>query len=221
MAFERCHDPEELQRLVGGAALGVRRRVRRRHGRRRRTRRHGHGRRCREATMSETYQYKVRDKSGNLVTGTLVADNELPGPRSASARWATRPLEVGKEKKGLNLEINIKPGEGQAQGAGGLLAAVRHDGQLGPADPARAVDPGRADREQGAREDADDVRGSTSSRARRCRRPWRSTRRSFNDLYIVDGEVRRDGRLARRRAAAPGRRCSRARSTCAARSSRP
>ena len=47
----------------------------------------------------------------------------------------------------------------------------------GPADPARAVDPGRADREQGARRDAGRRCGSTSSRARRCPARWRSTRR--------------------------------------------
>jgi type IV pilus assembly protein PilC len=58
--------------------------------------------------MSESYQYKVRDKSGNLVTGTLVADNErLVLERLREMGYV--PLEVGKEKKGLNLEINIRP----------------------------------------------------------------------------------------------------------------
>jgi type IV pilus assembly protein PilC len=58
--------------------------------------------------MSDSYQYKVRDKSGNLVTGTLVADNErLVLERLREMGYV--PLEVGKEKKGLNLEINIKP----------------------------------------------------------------------------------------------------------------
>jgi len=58
--------------------------------------------------MSETYQYKVRDKSGNLVTGTLVADNERLVLERLREMGFT-PLEVGKEKKGLNLEINIRP----------------------------------------------------------------------------------------------------------------
>jgi type IV pilus assembly protein PilC len=58
--------------------------------------------------MSESYQYKVRDKSGNLVTGTLVADNERLVLERLREMGYT-PLEVGKEKKGLNLEINIKP----------------------------------------------------------------------------------------------------------------
>ena len=60
--------------------------------------------------MSDTYQYKVRDKSGNLVTGTLVADNERLVLERLREMGYT-PLEVGKEKKGLNFEINIRPGK--------------------------------------------------------------------------------------------------------------
>jgi type IV pilus assembly protein PilC len=57
--------------------------------------------------MSETYQYKVRDKSGNLVSGTLVADSErLVLERLREMGYV--PVEVGKEKKGLNFEINLK-----------------------------------------------------------------------------------------------------------------
>ena len=58
--------------------------------------------------MPDSYQYKVRDKSGNLVTGTLVADNERLVLERLREMGYT-PLEVGKEKKGLNLEINIRP----------------------------------------------------------------------------------------------------------------
>src|SRR6476660_8055803 len=57
--------------------------------------------------MSESYSYKVRDKSGNLVTGTLVADNERLVLERLREMGYT-PLEVGKEKKGLNFEINLK-----------------------------------------------------------------------------------------------------------------
>ena len=95
--------------------------------------------------MPETYQYKVRDKSGNLVTGTLVADNERLVLERLREMGYT-PLEVGKEKKGLNFEINLRAAEGQAQGDRGLLAAVRHHGELRTPDPARADDPGRSDR---------------------------------------------------------------------------
>ena len=57
--------------------------------------------------MPETYQYKVRDRSGKLVTGTLVADNERLVLERLREMGYT-PLEVGREKKGLNFEINLK-----------------------------------------------------------------------------------------------------------------
>ena len=56
--------------------------------------------------MAQTFAYKVRDKSGNLISGTLVADNEVLVLQRLREQGYT-PLEVGKEKKGLNLEINI------------------------------------------------------------------------------------------------------------------
>ena len=58
--------------------------------------------------MPETYQYKVRDKSGNLVTGTLVADSERLVLERLREMGYT-PLEVDKEKKGLKMEINLRP----------------------------------------------------------------------------------------------------------------
>jgi type IV pilus assembly protein PilC len=57
--------------------------------------------------MAETYAYKVRDRAGNMITGTLVADSEMLVLHRLREQGYT-PLEVGKEKKGLNLEINIK-----------------------------------------------------------------------------------------------------------------
>ena len=57
--------------------------------------------------MAQTFQYKVRDKAGNMVTGTLVADSEMLVLQRLREMGYT-PLEVGKEKKGLNLEINIR-----------------------------------------------------------------------------------------------------------------
>jgi type IV pilus assembly protein PilC len=58
--------------------------------------------------MPDTYQYKVRDRSGNLVSGSLVADNErLVLDRLREMGYT--PLEVGKEKKGFNIEINVRP----------------------------------------------------------------------------------------------------------------
>jgi type IV pilus assembly protein PilC len=58
--------------------------------------------------MTQTYQYKVRDKSGNLISGTLVADSEMLVLQRLREQGFT-PLEVGKEKKGLSFEINLKP----------------------------------------------------------------------------------------------------------------
>ena len=56
--------------------------------------------------MADTYQYKVRDRAGNTVTGTLVADSELLVLQRLREMGYT-PLEVGKETRGLNIEINI------------------------------------------------------------------------------------------------------------------
>jgi type IV pilus assembly protein PilC len=56
--------------------------------------------------MPDTYQYKVRDRAGNMVSGTLVADSELLVLQRLREMGYT-PLEVGKEKRGLNIDINI------------------------------------------------------------------------------------------------------------------
>ena len=140
LAFERCHDAEELQRLIGGgrhlataasasmarggmamAACGGGMTDGRDVG----TRWHRPS-----STRSAT-------EAGNLVTGTLVADSELLVLQRLREMGYT-PLEVGKEKKGLNLEINVKKKKVKLKDLVGLLAAVRHDDQLGPADPAGA-----------------------------------------------------------------------------------
>jgi type IV pilus assembly protein PilC len=56
--------------------------------------------------MPETYRYKVRDNRGKLVSGTLVADSEALVLKRLREQGMT-PVEVGREKKGLNLQINI------------------------------------------------------------------------------------------------------------------
>ena len=58
--------------------------------------------------MSETYQYKVRDKSGNLVTGTLVADNER-WSSSVSARWATRRSRSARRRRASTSRSTSRP----------------------------------------------------------------------------------------------------------------
>src|SRR3954471_15529867 len=60
--------------------------------------------------MAETFTYKARDKSGNLVNGPLQADNEgLVLDRLRQMGYT--PLEASKKSKGMNLEINLRPGK--------------------------------------------------------------------------------------------------------------
>ncbi|MGQ0670311.1 MAG: type II secretion system F family protein [Actinomycetota bacterium] len=59
--------------------------------------------------MPDNYQYKVRDRGGNLINGTLIADNEaLVVARLREMGYV--PLQVGKQTRGLNIEINLRPG---------------------------------------------------------------------------------------------------------------
>jgi len=59
--------------------------------------------------MAETYQYKVRDRTGSLVTGSLVADNETLVLQRLREMGYT-PLEVTGEKKGVSSLGKIKIG---------------------------------------------------------------------------------------------------------------
>src|SRR6187200_1808354 len=57
--------------------------------------------------MPETYTYKARDKGGNVLNGTIVADNEA----LVLARLREQgfiPLEVGKQGRNMNIEIGGK-----------------------------------------------------------------------------------------------------------------
>jgi type IV pilus assembly protein PilC len=59
--------------------------------------------------MPETYTYKARDRSGNMVNGSLEADSEgLVLQRLREMGYT--PLEASKKSSGLNLEINLRPG---------------------------------------------------------------------------------------------------------------
>lgn len=59
--------------------------------------------------MPTTYDYKVRDRSGNLVSGQLVGDSE--GLVMTKLReMGLTPIEVKKAKGGLKMEINLRPG---------------------------------------------------------------------------------------------------------------
>jgi type IV pilus assembly protein PilC len=57
--------------------------------------------------VPDTYQYKVRDKGGNVVSGTLVADNEALVLQRLREQQLT-PLEVKKQSRGLNIELTPK-----------------------------------------------------------------------------------------------------------------
>ena len=57
--------------------------------------------------MPDTYAYKARDKGGNVLNGTIVADNEaLVLARLREQGFV--PLEVDKQKRGMNIELTAK-----------------------------------------------------------------------------------------------------------------
>ncbi len=60
--------------------------------------------------MPTTFEYKVRDRSGNLVTGQLVGDSELLVLQKLREQGLT-PIEVRKANAGLRMEINLRPGQ--------------------------------------------------------------------------------------------------------------
>ncbi len=57
--------------------------------------------------MADTYTYKVRDKAGKMASGTIVADNESLVLQRLREQGFT-PLEVSKQRRGLNLELTAK-----------------------------------------------------------------------------------------------------------------
>jgi type IV pilus assembly protein PilC len=59
--------------------------------------------------MPTTYEYKVRDRAGNLVSGQLIGDSE--GLVMTKLReMGMTPIVVKKAKAGLKMEINLRPG---------------------------------------------------------------------------------------------------------------
>jgi type IV pilus assembly protein PilC len=57
--------------------------------------------------MPDTYTYKARDKGGNVLNGTIVADNEaLVLARLREQGFV--PLEVGKQGRSMNIELTKK-----------------------------------------------------------------------------------------------------------------
>jgi type IV pilus assembly protein PilC len=59
--------------------------------------------------MATTFEYKVRDRTGSLVTGQLVGDSE-DLVRKRLLEQGMTPVEVKKAGTGLRMEINLRPG---------------------------------------------------------------------------------------------------------------
>ncbi len=59
--------------------------------------------------MPATFDYKVRDKTGALVTGQLVGDNEALVMTKLRQMGLT-PIQVKQASTGLKMEINLRPG---------------------------------------------------------------------------------------------------------------
>src|SRR5919109_2864127 len=58
--------------------------------------------------MADTFQYKVRDRAGNVTTGTLVADSEALVLSRLREQGYT-PLDVKRQKRGIGqIEIGGK-----------------------------------------------------------------------------------------------------------------
>jgi type IV pilus assembly protein PilC len=59
--------------------------------------------------MPQTYDYKVRDRTGSLVTGQLVGDSETLVLQRLREMGMT-PIRVKQASTGLKMEINLRPG---------------------------------------------------------------------------------------------------------------
>lgn len=59
--------------------------------------------------MPQTYDYKVRDKTGSLVTGQLMGDSESLVLQRLREMGMT-PVQVKKHSDGVKMEINLRPG---------------------------------------------------------------------------------------------------------------
>jgi type IV pilus assembly protein PilC len=57
--------------------------------------------------MPDTFAYKVRDRSGQVINGTIVADNEALVLQRLREQGLT-PLDVSKQGRGMNIELSAK-----------------------------------------------------------------------------------------------------------------
>ena len=59
--------------------------------------------------MPDNYAYRVRDRQGKLVTGTIWGDNDAAVLGRLKEMGYT-PVKVAKKREGLSMEINLRPG---------------------------------------------------------------------------------------------------------------
>ena len=59
--------------------------------------------------MAENYAYRVRDRQGKLVTGTIWGDNDQ-AVLGRLREMGYTPVKVAKKREGLSMEINLRPG---------------------------------------------------------------------------------------------------------------
>ena len=59
--------------------------------------------------MAENYAYKVRDRQGKLVTGTIWGDNDS-AVLGRLREMGYTPVKVAKKREGMSMEINLRPG---------------------------------------------------------------------------------------------------------------
>ena len=111
--------------------------------------------------MPDTFQYKVRDRTGNVTTGSLVADSEALVLARLREQGFT-PLDVQRKKRSIGqIEFGGKKVKLKQVAIFSRQFATMVNSGL--PDPARVGHPGGADREQGA--GARPQRGSSRRRA--------------------------------------------------------
>ena len=145
---EKCHHVEDFNRLAGKVLTEAE-----------------HDR------DPDVTQYSVagpRRQDGHAARSDADPPRRLP---ASSRRWATRPssiIEVKRRHRSSEIKIPGFGDEGEAEGPGRHLAAVRDDDQLGPVAAACAEHPGGPDGNQRACTRCSARSAATSRPGRRC-----------------------------------------------------
>ena len=132
--------------------------------------------------MPQTYDYKVRDRTGSMVTGQLVGDSETLVLQRLREMGMT-PVEVKKAGTGMKMEINLRPGRVKLKTIAVFcrqFATMVNSGL--PILRALSILADQTDNQELA-EGPGRRPGPTSSRGRRCRRPGQAPK-AFNNLFI-------------------------------------